>query len=79
MLQEFDRLADQVDRLVARCEALSQENGGLRERIGALEARLEEKTDAEGRLLAERKEVRSRIDGLLVRLRQAGSAGGDQA
>ncbi len=78
ILRDFDKLAERLDRLVLRAEALGKENARLAERARTLEEELRKKSEAEARLLAERNEVRSRIDGLLGRIREEGSGDGGQ-
>ncbi|MBU2490456.1 MAG: cell division protein ZapB [Proteobacteria bacterium] len=79
ILRDFDRLAERLDRLVLQCEALGKENVQLRDWAQTLEEELQKKTEAENRLMQERNEVRSRIDGLLARIQEAGPQNGGPA
>lgn len=68
ILQQFDQIERKVERLIEVCNALEATNTELKNRIGELEADLQQKIEAEGGYIQEKDLIRSKIDGLLARL-----------
>ena len=68
ILQQFDQIERKVERLIEVCNALEATNAELKNRIGELEADLQQKIEAEGGYIQEKDLIRSKIDGLLARL-----------
>jgi FtsZ-binding cell division protein ZapB len=78
ILQEFSRLEERIETLVAAVTVLKGENAELKDRVSALLADLDGKTARERRFLEERELVRSRIDSLLAKLSEPAGAPGDE-
>jgi len=68
IIQQFDQIERKVERLIEVCRSLEANNAELRERIGQLEADLQQKIEAENGYNQEKDLIRSKIDGLLARL-----------
>ncbi len=68
IIQQFDQIERKVERLIEVCRSLEADNAELRERIGQLEADLQQKIEAENGYNQEKDLIRSKIDGLLARL-----------
>ena len=68
ILQQFDHIERKVERLIEVCKTLEEANAELKNRIGQLEADLQQKIEAESGYIQEKDLIRSKIDGLLARL-----------
>ncbi len=68
ILDQFDTIEERVGQLLEICRSLQADNSALKSRIENLEKDLEVKIEAEQKYQAERERVRSKIDGLLVKL-----------
>ncbi len=68
VLQDFDRLEQGLDRLIAALDVMKTEKASLAAKIEDLTVRLAEKTAAYDHLVEERSKVREKIDVLLSRL-----------
>ncbi len=68
IIQQFDQIERKVERLIEVCRSLEADNAALKERIGQLEADLQQKIEAENGYNQEKDLIRSKIDGLLARL-----------
>lgn len=68
ILDQFDTIEERVGQLLEICRSLQADNEALKNKIENLEKDLEVKVEAEEKYHAEREQVRSKIDGLLVKL-----------
>ncbi|HDI60588.1 MAG TPA: cell division protein ZapB [Desulfobacteraceae bacterium] len=68
ILDQFDTIEERVGQLLEICRSLQADNAALKNKVESLEKELEAKVEAEQRYHAERERVRSKIDGLLVKL-----------
>lgn len=70
ILQQFDEIEQKVERLIGALASLEATNRELTDKVGRLEQALEEKIEAEKTYNEERGLIRSKIDGLLIRLEE---------
>lgn len=68
IVQQFDLIEQQVQRLVSRMETKLAENNDLKARIRILEKEASKKEDEVSRFQKEKDHVRSKIDELLNKL-----------
>lgn len=68
ILRQFEEIEEKVVRLVNLCKSHEATNAELKKTIKRLEQELQSRVEAEESHLEERDLVRSKIDGLLVRL-----------
>ena len=68
ILQQFDEIEKKVEKLMGSLQVLEATNRELKEKVDQLNVALQEKTEAEKNYSEERDLIRSKIDGLLVRL-----------
>jgi chromosome segregation ATPase len=66
--QQFEKIEQKVERLIAICSSLEVKNIQLGNTISSLEAEIQLKTEALENLSKERTMIRSKIDTLLVKL-----------
>ena len=69
VLQNFEEIEQKIEKLIGICKSLEDDNSQLINEIERLEQEIEEKADAEKRHVAEKGIIRSRIDNLLVKLK----------
>ncbi len=69
ILKQFEEIERKVDKLIDVCKSLETTNLELRNKIKRLEEELQGKVEAEDNYAKERDLVRSKIDGLLARMR----------
>lgn len=70
ILQQFDEIEKKVERLIGALTSLAATNRELNEKVNRLNEALQEKIEAEKNYNEERDLIRSKIDGLLVRLEE---------
>lgn len=68
ILRQFEEIEEKVIRLIDVCKLQEADNAGLKKTIKRLEQELQSKVEAKESYLEERDLVRSKVDGLLVRL-----------
>ena len=68
ILRQFEEIEEKVVRLIDVCKSHKATNAELRKTIEKLEQELQTRVEAEESYLEERDLVRSKVDGLLVRL-----------
>jgi len=68
ILRQFEEIEEKVVRLIDVCKSHEPTNAELRKTIEKLEQELQGRVEAEESYLEERDLVRSKVDGLLVRL-----------
>ena len=68
IIDQFDKIEKKLLKLIDIRASLEAENGDLKDYIAQLEQELEEKIEAENKLIEERSFVRSKVDGLLDKL-----------
>lgn len=68
VLDQFGRLENKIEQLLNTCQQLEKNNNQLLERNRSLEAQLQEKITAEKQFNDMKGIIRSKIDGLMVRL-----------
>lgn len=69
ILKQFEEIERKVENLIDVCKSLETKNSELRDKIKRLEEELQGKVEAENSYAKERALVRSKIDGLLARMR----------
>ena len=69
ILIQFEEIERKVDNLINVCKALETTNSELKNKIKRLEEELQGKVEAENSYAQERALVRSKIDGLLARMK----------
>lgn len=69
ILKQFEEIEQKVDKLIDVCKSLETTNSELRNKVKRLEGELQGKVEAESNFEKERALVRSKIDGLLARMR----------
>jgi len=70
ILSHFDEIEQKVERLIDVCKSLESTKAELLDKIEKLEKDLQEKIETERRYATEKDLIRSKIDGLLVRLQE---------
>jgi len=68
ILRQFEEIEEKVVRLIDVCKSHEANNAELRKTIEKLEQEIQTKVEAEKSYSEERDLVRSKVDGLLVRL-----------
>ncbi|MFV9644467.1 MAG: hypothetical protein ACNYWU_01460 [Desulfobacterales bacterium] len=68
ILRQFKEIEEKVIKLIDLCKSHEADNAELRKTIERLEQELQTKVEAEESYSEERDLVRSKVDGLLVRL-----------
>ena len=71
ILQRFEEIQRSVERVIEVCRSYEAINLELRNEIGKLEEKLQQKVEAERRYQKERSLIRSKIDNLLDKISQA--------
>jgi len=69
LLQQFEEIEKKVEKLIGRCKSLEAHNSQLVNKIEKLERELQKKADTENRDAEEKTFIRSKIDGLLAKLK----------
>jgi len=68
VFEQFEEIERKVDRLIEVCRSYEAANLELKEKIKNLQEELQGKAEAERRYAEEKALIRSKVDGLLVRL-----------
>jgi len=68
ILKQFEDIEQRVERLIEICNALEATNLELKNKIKSLEEEIQGKVEAERSYAEEKALIRSKIDGLLVKL-----------
>jgi hypothetical protein len=68
ILKQFVEIEQKVERLIEICDALKAKNLEQENKIKSLEEEIQGKVEAESGYAEERALIRSKIDGLLVKL-----------
>ena len=68
ILRQFEEIEEKVIKLIDICKSHEADNAELRKTIEKLEQELQTRVEAEESYSEERDLVRSKVDGLLVRL-----------
>ena len=68
ILQQFAKIEEKVERLIAERAELETANLELKRRIAELEEELQQKVRTENMVAEERALIRSKVDGLLAKL-----------
>ena len=71
VLEQFEEIERKVDRLIEVCRSYETTNLELKEKIKNLQEELQGKAEAEKRYAEEKALIRSKVDGLLVRLQDS--------
>ena len=68
IFQQFDEIEKKVEKLIKALQTLEAKNGELQLKIESLNSELQGRVEAENKYAKERDLIRSKIDGLLVKL-----------
>jgi cell division protein ZapB len=68
ILKQFEEIEQKVEKLIERCNSLEATNLEQKNKIKSLEEEIQGKVEAERRFAEEKALIRSKIDGLLVKL-----------
>ena len=68
ILKQFEEIEQRVERLIEICNALEATNLDQKNKIKTLEEEIQGKVEAERSYAGEKALIRSKIDGLLVKL-----------
>ena len=68
ILKQFEAIETRLENLIQLCREKETQNKELISRVDTLEEELRKKVEAEQRIVAEKAQIRSRIDRLLKRL-----------
>jgi predicted nucleic acid-binding Zn-ribbon protein len=68
ILKQFEEIEQRVERLIENCTALEATNLELKNKIKSLEEEIQGKVEAQRSYAEEKALIRSKIDGLLVKL-----------
>ncbi len=68
ILKQFEEVEEKVEKLIEICNALKATNSEQENKIKSLEEEIQGKVEAERSYAGERALIRSKIDGLLVKL-----------
>jgi cell division septum initiation protein DivIVA len=68
ILKQFEEIERRVEKLIERCNALEATNLDQKNKIKSLEEEIDGKVEAERSYAEEKALIRSKIDGLLVKL-----------
>jgi len=74
ILRQFDEIEKKVDKLLKAFQALEATNDELQHKIESLNSELQGRLEAEKKYAKERDLIRSKIDGLLVKLEDIAEA-----
>jgi len=74
ILRQFDEIEEKVEKLLKAYQALEATNRDLHHKIESLNAELQGRIEAERKYAKERDLIRSKIDGLLVKLEDIAAA-----
>ena len=74
ILRQFDEIEEKVEKLLKAFQALEATNRELHHKIEGLNAELQGRIEAEKKYAKERDLIRSKIDGLLVKLEDIAAA-----
>lgn len=74
IFQQFDEIENKVEKLIKALQALEAKNGELQLKIESLNSELQGRIEAEKKYAKERDLIRSKIDGLLVKLEEIAAA-----
>ena len=74
ILRQFNEIEERIEHLLEACKTLEATNADLVDSVTLLEAELQDKVEAEKRYSEEKALVKSKIDGLLVKLGDASDA-----
>ena len=69
IIQQFEKIEEQVEKLIGDCKSQKETNCELERRIEELETTLKQKEELEIKLTDERGAIRSKVDGLLSKLK----------
>ncbi|MDM8521984.1 DUF904 domain-containing protein [Desulfococcaceae bacterium HSG8] len=72
VILHFEEIEKKVENLIERCKSLEADKLQLKDKIDKLEQELQEKADAEKRNSEEKAFIRSKIDNLLIKLKDIG-------
>ena len=70
VFRQFEDIEQKVDRLIEICKAHEATNLEFKEKIKSLEEEIQGKVEAERSYAEEKALIRSKIDGLLVRIEE---------
>lgn len=73
IIQQFEKIEQKIERLIAERRELEATNQELQQKVAAIEEELQQKGQAENKIAQERALIRSKIDGLLVKLNDMAS------
>ncbi|MDM8552744.1 cell division protein ZapB [Desulfobacterales bacterium HSG2] len=71
ILRQFEEVEKKVEKLIGRCKSLESDNSKLTNKINQLEQELQKKAEMENRNVEEKTFIRSKIDGLLAKLKES--------
>lgn len=74
ILQQFDEIEKKVEKLLKASQALEAANSDLKQIVERQNAELQSRMEAEKKYVKERDLIRSKIDGLLVKLENIAKA-----
>ena len=74
ILRQFDEIEEKVEKLLKAFQALEATNVELQHKAESLNAELQGRIEAEKKYVEERDLIRSKIDGLLVKLEDIAEA-----
>lgn len=69
ILQQFGEIEQKIETLIAFCRSLEATNVDLKNKIRILEEELQDKIEAENNHIEEKSLIVSKIDGLLIKLK----------
>lgn len=75
IVKQFEEIEKKVENLINVCKSFETTNLELRNKIERLEGELQGKVEAESNYTQERALIRSKIDGLLVKLEDISDSG----
>lgn len=78
VMLQFDAIERKIGQLADQCQSLKTKNAELAEKVESLEEELRKKTEAENAYTEQKALIRSKIDGLLTKLDEIGTASSDQ-
>ena len=73
ILQQFDKIEQKIERLIAERGELEATNKELKDKVATLEEGLQQSTQTQNKIAEERALIRSKIDGLLAKLSEMAS------
>ena len=78
ILKQFEEIENRVEKLIKACQTLEAANTELTQKVGRLEADLQNKTEQEDRQTEVKALIRTKIDNLMERLEGFTEAGQEQ-